>query len=71
MGWLIGQDEPDIVWAGPDWISENDAASILEIDADQLHKLALSTHRISMSNENGVWEVYAKSIFLLLAQQEN
>ena len=67
MGWLIGQDEPDIVWAGPEWISMQEASEILETDTqgvqDLIRKRVLSAVKI-----NNEICIYAKSIYIALSE---
>lgn len=67
MSWLIGQNDPDIVWAGPEWISMQEASEILGTDTqgvqDLMRKRALSAARI-----NNEISVYAKSIYIALSE---
>ena len=65
MGWLIGQDDPDISWAGPDWVPVEDAADMLDSSNDDVVALAKAGW-LSASCYKGKWEVYAKSVIFAL-----
>lgn len=65
MGWLIGQDDPDIAWAGPDWVPVEDAADMLDTSNNDVVALSKAGW-LSASCYKGSWEVYAKSVILAL-----
>lgn len=65
MGWLIGQDDPDVTWAGPEWISIKDAASMCDVTIEQIQHLVRG-RSLSASVCCGNWEIYARGIYGVL-----
>lgn len=66
MSWLIGQDDPDIVWAGPEWISMQEATEILDTDAQGVQEL-IRKRILSAAKINNETIIYAKSIYIALS----
>ena len=62
MSWLIGQDDSDVTWAGPEWISIEDAASMCDATIEQIQRL-VKGRSLSASVYRGNWEIYARGIY--------
>lgn len=65
MGWLIGQDDPDVFWAGPEWISIKDAADMCNTTPETIRALVRS-RKISATVEQGTLEIYARGLYEVL-----
>lgn len=65
MRWLIGQDDPDVTWAGPEWISIEDAADMCNTTAEEIQAL-VRARKLSATVEQGTWEIYARGLYEVL-----
>ena len=65
MGWLIGQDDPDVTWSGPEWISIEDAADMCNTTPETIRALVRS-RKISATVEQGTLEIYARGLYEVL-----
>ena len=70
VSWLIGQDCPDVSWAGPDWVPVEDVADMLDTSNGDVIALAKSGW-LSASCYKGKWEVYAKSVIAALGSLDD